>query len=82
MPPADSEKRYPRRVTLDLTDEQYDRLRTAAFEARTPMSGILRGLVDLSGSKKKLMGQAIEAAQNEDGDAPAPKKAKKSKKKY
>ncbi|MEE9415891.1 MAG: hypothetical protein V3V01_11440 [Acidimicrobiales bacterium] len=60
-------KRYPRRVTLDLTDEQYEWLRSAAFEARTPMSGIVRALVEMSSTKKKLAGRAIDMASSETG---------------
>ena len=65
---------------FDLTDEQYDHLRTAAFEAREPMSGILRGLVELSSSKKKLMRQAIEVAQTENDPPTEETKSKKKKK--
>ncbi len=60
-----SAKRYPRRVTLDLTDEQYEWLRGAAFEARTPMSAIVRAMVQLGSDKKKTAAKAIALAKEE-----------------
>lgn len=60
-----TEKKYPRRVTLDLTDEQYEWLRGAAFEARTPMSAIVRAMVQLGSDKKKTAAKAIALAKEE-----------------
>ncbi len=39
-------KRYPHRVTLDLTAEQYEALREEAHDGRTTITGLLRELVD------------------------------------
>ncbi len=66
MPKDTAAKRYPRRVTLDLTDEQYEWLRATAFEARTPMSAIVRAMVQLGSEKKKTAARAIALAQKED----------------
>lgn len=60
-----AEKKYPRRVTLDLTDEQYEWLRGAAYEARTPMSAIVRAMVQLGSDKKKTAAKAIALAKDE-----------------
>lgn len=58
-------KKYPRRVTLDLTDDQYEWLRGAAYEARTPMSAIVRAMVQLGSDKKKTAAKAIALAKEE-----------------
>ncbi len=64
-PGSTAEKKYPRRVTLDLTDDQYEWLRGAAYEARTPMSAIVRAMVQLGSDKKKTAAKAIALAKEE-----------------
>lgn len=45
-PPAQARPRpYPRRVTLDLTEEDHRALRVASLDRRVPMAELLRELV-------------------------------------
>ncbi len=39
---------YPHRITLDLDDDRYERLREAAYRLRVPATALLRSLVDLA----------------------------------
>jgi hypothetical protein len=49
--PVDAEtaggRPYPRRITLDLTDEDHLALKQAALDNRVTMADLLRALVDL-----------------------------------
>jgi hypothetical protein len=44
---AAADKPYPRRITLDLTDEDHLALKQAALDNRVTMADLLRALVDL-----------------------------------
>lgn len=47
-------KSFPRRVTLDLTDADYDALREGAYHDRSSIAEILRCLVELWRTDPKL----------------------------
>lgn len=46
-PFQEAPKKYPHRITLDLSVEDYEALRRRAYEERTQMAALLRGLVQL-----------------------------------
>jgi hypothetical protein len=57
-------KTYGHRVSLDLTDDLYDRLVRVGFDAgRVPHGTIVRSLVRLGLENPELLAQAIELAQ-------------------
>ena len=47
-------KKYPHRITLDLSAEDYQALRRRAFEEHIGMASLLRGLVQLYLEDPKL----------------------------
>ncbi len=67
-PPARKpEKTYPRRVTLDLTDLQYEALRRLAFEERVNMAELLRALTDLCVQDSEISGAAVKRVRDREG---------------
>jgi len=56
---------YPHRISLDLTDGQYARLKGDAYEARVPAAALVRAALDLLAGDEKLLAKAVRAAQGE-----------------
>lgn len=61
-PFAKPPKRYPRRVTLDLTDEDYAALRKDAFAGEVTIAALLRGMVATCRDTPKLLTEATGKA--------------------
>jgi hypothetical protein len=62
--PREPTKTYGHRVSLDLTDELYDRLVRAGFDSgRVPHGTLARALVSLGLENPELLAQAIGLAQ-------------------
>jgi hypothetical protein len=61
-PFAKPPKRYPRRVTLDLTDEVYAAVRKDAFAGEVALAALLRGMVATCRENPKLLKEATERA--------------------
>ncbi len=53
-----SSKPFPRRITLDLTDDDHRALKQAALDSRVPMADLLRVLVRLWRSDPDFAGAA------------------------
>ena len=44
--PEDQKKKFPHRISFDMTSEQYKRLKLASFQTDRPMNEILRDAVE------------------------------------
>ena len=56
---------HPHRISLDLTDDQYNRLKTDAYEARVPAAALVRAALGLLAADERLLAKAVRAAQSE-----------------
>lgn len=56
---------YPHRVSLDLDPDQYQWLRTAAWEAHSSGSDIIRALITLTQADEQLHSRLLENARTE-----------------
>lgn len=53
---------HPRRITLDLTEADYDVLHEAAHVHRTTKAQLLRALLELAATDPKVMAKAAKIA--------------------
>lgn len=56
-------KPYPKRLTLDLTEQDHKALRLVSAETDVPMADILRGALRVLLEDQKAMAKALDAAQ-------------------